>query len=76
MDNIIEGQIQPSLTPLPRKQGESITMSFFDAMQAVVAGKKVTRISWANDDYCFLKSEWLTIFTKNEKDTAQSFHTW
>lgn len=59
-----------TLTPLPRKEGESITMDFSDAIKAIVGGKKVARISWGNDDYGFLKDEWLTINTKG-KD-----HTW
>ena len=59
-----------SLTPIPRKQGESITMSFPDAMREVIKGSKVTRIEWANKDYGFLKDEWLSI-SKDDK-----FHTW
>ena len=70
MDNTIEGELSESLTPLPRKQGESITMNFPDAMREVIAGKKVSRIEWGNDDYGFLKDEWLTIYTKGK------FHTW
>ena len=65
MDNAAQ-----TLTPIPRKQGKSITMSFPDAMREVIKGKKVTRISWANEDYCFLKGEWLTIYIKG------AFHTW
>ena len=58
------------LTPIPREVGQSITMSFSQAMEKIIEGKRVTRISWANKDFCFLKDEWLTIFTKG------SFHTW
>ena len=58
------------LTPLPRKQGQSITLSFPDAMHKVVEGKSVARISWANTDYCLLKDGWLSIFIKG------AFHTW
>lgn len=70
MDNIIEGEIEESLTPLPRKQGVSITMNFFDALKKVSEGESVTRISWANDDYCLMKDGWLTIYTKG------ALHTW
>ena len=71
MDNPIEGEIENQpLTPLPRKEGQSITMNFPDAMNAVIAGKKVARISWGNDDYGFIKDEWLTIFTNG------AFHKW
>lgn len=50
--------------------GGARTMSFFDAMRKIKDGDKVTRISWNNDDYCFLKDGWLSIFT------AKDFHTW
>ena len=56
------------LTPAPKSQ--PMTMSFFDALKAIHEGKKVTRISWANSDYCLLKDGWLTIYVRNE------FHTW
>jgi len=63
----IEGDL---MTPIPRKQGKAITMSFPNAMKEVIKGNKVTRLSWSNEDYCFLKGEWLTIYTKG------AFHTW
>ena len=69
---MIDAQIikDEALTPIPRQEGKSITMNFPDAMKEVIKGNKVTRISWANSDYCFLKGEWLTIYTKG------AFHTW
>lgn len=68
MDNVQEGEL---LTPLPvRKEGESITMDFPSAIREVINGKKITRISWNNTDYCLLRDGWLTIYTKN------AFHTW
>ena len=70
MNDIVEGQIEESLTPLPRKEGQSITMNFPDAMREVISGKRVARIEWGNDDYGFLKDEWLSIFTKGK------FHSW
>ena len=71
MDNVQEGQIQEeSLTPIPRKEGQAITMDFPNAMRQVIAGKKVKRMSWSDDDYGFLKDEWLSIRTKG------AFHTW
>ena len=63
-------------TPIVREEGESITMSFIDAMREIINGKKVRRISWGNSDYCLLKDGWLTIYTQNVKDTKQEFHTW
>ena len=70
---IQEGEVvspYPTLTPLPKVQGKAMTMDFADAMREVIKGKKITRLSWANGDYCLLKDEWLTIFTKGD------FHTW
>lgn len=66
MNDVIEGDF----TPLPRKQGESITMNFSDAIQAIIAGKKVARVSWGNDDYGFLHNEWLSI------NRDGKLHTW
>lgn len=68
MDNIIE---EETLTPIiPRNAGESITMDFVDAMRQLVNGKRITRISWGNPDYCSMKDGWVTIYTKG------AFHTW
>ena len=47
-----------------------MTMNFPDAIKKIMEGKRVARISWANQDYGVLKDGWLTIFTKGE------FHTW
>lgn len=67
-DNIQEAEY---LTPIPRKQGESITMGFPDAISAIIAGRKVRRLSWETEtDHGLLKDGWLTIFTKG------AFHTW
>ena len=41
MDNVQEGEL---LTPLPRKQGESITMNFVDAMREL-ADKEIIKIA-------------------------------
>ena len=67
MDNVQEAEI---LTPLPRKQGESITMDFPSAIREIMSGKKVARVSWGNEDYGLLKDDWLSIYTKGK------FHTW
>lgn len=67
MDNVQEGEL---LTPIPRKQGESITMDFPDAIKEIINGKKVKRISWPDEDQGLLKDGWLTIFTRG------AFHTW
>lgn len=60
-----------TLTPIPRKTGESITMSFPDAIREIINGKKVRRISWeSQSDHGLLKDGWLVIHTKG------IFHTW
>lgn len=68
MENIIEGEMLSP--PIQRKAGESITMDFIDAMRKLLEGKKITRISWGNTDYCLMRDGWITIFTKD------AFHTW
>ena len=60
-----------TLTPIPRKAGESITMSFPDAMREVINGKKVRRLSWpTSTDHGLLKDGYLTIHTKGK------YHNW
>lgn len=59
-----------NLTPNPKGQSRAMTMSFFDALKKIQAGKMVKRISWGNQDYCLLKDTFLMIF-RNGK-----FHNW
>jgi len=59
-----------NLTPMPKVQSKAQTMDFPDAIRQIMDGKKVTRVSWGNEDYGFLKDEWLTLFTKGAN------HTW
>ena len=71
MDNVIEGEIEENLTPIPRKQGESLTMDFPDAIRQIMDGKKVARMSWNNKDYCLMgEDEFLTVFT------GDKLHRW
>lgn len=63
-ENIIEGELSSS--PLPQKS-PVITMNFPAAMQAVIDGKKVTRLEWNSEDYGFLKGEYLMIKIKGEE---------
>lgn len=72
MDDIIEGEVEESpkaLTPEPKVAGKAMTMDFPNAMREIIAGNKVTRLSWENTDYCLLKDGWLEIFTDD-------FHVW
>lgn len=60
-----------SLTPIPRKVGQSITMSFPDAMREIIRGKRVRRLEWENEEEnCFLKDGWLSIFING------AIHAW
>lgn len=60
-----------TLTPIPRKQGKSVTMSFPDAMKEVIKGNRIRRLSWDEaSDHGLLKNSWLTIYTKGK------FHRW
>lgn len=65
------------LTPIRRNPGESITMSFPDAMAQIIAGKKVRRLDWTNDtDHGLLKDGWLKVYTTKEGDSKQDYHSW
>ena len=70
MDNIQEGEVIPTLTPLPKVQGKAMTMDFPDAIREIIKGNKIARLSWVNADYGSLKDGWLVIFTRGD------FHTW
>lgn len=52
------------------------TLSFPDAIRAVIEGKRIARVSWANADYGLLKGDWLMIFHKKEDEQIANFHTW
>jgi len=61
-----------ALTPLtPQAPVKAKTMTFPEAVQEIILGKKVARLSWSPaKDYGFLSDDYLTIFTRN------NFHTW
>ena len=64
----LEGEM---LTPIPRKKGQSITMSFSDAVREIIKGNKVRRLEWSDQsDYCLLKDGWLSIYINGK------FHVW
>ena len=58
------------LTPVVDAEVVPMTMNFVDAIKKIIEGKKVTRISWGNKDYCLLRDGWLEIYTKGD------FHVW
>jgi hypothetical protein len=52
------------LTPMPEvklNKVEVTGMTFPQAIQKVIDGKKIARKEWENTDYCFLNGEWLSI---------------
>lgn len=66
----VEAKVK-ALTPIPREVGQSITMSFPDAMAEIIRGKKVRRMEWTNEEEnCFLKDGWLSIFIND------AVHVW
>jgi hypothetical protein len=58
----MEPQVDERTTPLPEIEHKPRTMDFPDAIREIMRGKKVARVEWGNQDYCFLKDEWLGIF--------------
>lgn len=65
--------MEEDMSPLPKKKviQEPETMTFPEAMEQVIKGKKITRIEWdSREDYGLLKDGFLLIH--NKKD----FHKW
>lgn len=57
------------LSPVPDKP--QVLLNFPDAMREVIAGKKITRIEWGNDNsYGVLKDGFLSIHL------IDTFHQW
>jgi hypothetical protein len=52
-----------------------VTMDFLAAMREILAGRKVARLSWHNDDYCWLSGEWLSIF-RDDSAERPGTHRW
>ena len=62
------GKKSQSPTPPSKDKKE---LSFPEAMKAIIAGRKVRRVEWSDEqEYCLLKDSFLMIH-RNEK-----FHTW
>jgi hypothetical protein len=62
-----------SSSPVPQKNTNTpVTMDFPAAIREVINGKLITRLEWANGDYCLLQDQWLRIFTTKD----QKFHDW
>lgn len=60
-----------SESPLPPKGGVRKSMSFPEAIQALMNGKMVRRLDWADgNEYCLLQENFLRIH-RNSK-----FHNW
>lgn len=65
---------EKSQSPLPNKvEGvkKAITLSFPDAIEALIGGKKIRRIEWFDaDEFCLLKDSFLMIHRGGK------YHTW
>ena len=62
-----------STSPLPKKSDKSSKeeMSFVTAIAGVIAGAKIRRQEWADEEeHCLLRDTWLSIY-RNGK-----FHVW
>lgn len=57
----IEEEKPISISPNPSKKAV-VQLSFPDAMKAIIDGKRITRIEWANTDFCLLRNQWLAIY--------------
>ena len=58
-------------SPIPNKKTDSASsgINFYQALELVANGKKVTKIEWGNKDiYGYLKDGILTLHKENEKD--------
>lgn len=66
-EQIVEGQV---LTPTPKKQDKIPTFDFPEAIRQIIAGRKVSRVEWANQDYGFLNNDLLSISRNG------NFHSW
>jgi hypothetical protein len=62
--------MEETLTPIPKNSGVTVEMSFYDALKEVNKGKKISRVTWNNSDYCLMIDGFLSIFTKGD------FHRW
>lgn len=57
-----EGKLVPiSHSPIPVKKVQD-ELSFPDAIREVINGRKITRLGWNNDHYCFLNDGFLSIY--------------
>jgi len=65
-----------SHSPVPSKKEEIKQMTFPEAIQAILAGHKITRVLWDDrEEYCLTREGWLMIHTKKESKLG-AFHKW
>lgn len=51
-------------SPIPQKTGD-VSMTFGDAIQAILSGNKVARLEWKNQDYGFLAQDGYLSINRN-----------
>ncbi len=76
MDDLQKVPQSPKTSPLPKNNNlktlEVKIIDFGDAMDEVLAGKKITKLEWKNKDYyAFLRKKILTLHEPNGK-----YHEW
>lgn len=56
-------------SPLSQQTGEVIKINFPDAIRAIIAGKKITKVEWNDKDiYGFLNGQFLSLHKKDGKN--------
>jgi len=54
--------MENNLTPT----ATAVQMSFYDALHEITDKKRVSRVAWANKDYCLMHDGKLSIFTNGK----------
>lgn len=60
----------------PEPVFKKVTLTFPQAIEKIMAGKKLSRKGWEDkEEYAYVKNEWLTIHTKGADHTWQVHET-
>lgn len=68
----------PVYTKPPVIEGETVkALTFLEAMQAIIDGKRITKQEWNNTDiFCELMDGFLMIHLKKEGEQGARYHRW
>ena len=61
---------QPTLVDETTVPNKPQAFDFPEAMRRIKDGGVIRKLEWKNEDYCFMKDGWLTIFRSGK------FHSW